>query len=96
MVASPAPPPRALAIDWYFIAKRTAPPSHLAYLEGCAALRIMLVTASRVSRSCENFLDGFDLHLLHQSAPATPIFQISTKLPFSVAVVCKLELAGIQ
>ena len=30
-----------------------------------AALRIVLVTVPRVSRSCEHFPDGFDLHLLH-------------------------------
>ena len=34
---------------------------HLAHPEGCAALRIVLVTAPRVSRSCEHFPDGFDL-----------------------------------
>ena len=31
---------------------------------GCAALRIVLVTVPRVSRFCEHFPDGFDLHLL--------------------------------
>ena len=31
---------------------------------GCAALRIVLVTVPRVSRSCENFSDGFVLRLL--------------------------------
>ena len=36
----------------------------LAHPEGCAALRIVLVTVPRVSRSCERFPDGFDLHLL--------------------------------
>ena len=30
----------------------------------CAAIRIVLVTVPRASRSCEHFLDGFDLHLL--------------------------------
>ena len=53
-------PPR----DWYFIAEQPAPAPHLAHPEGCAALRIVLVTVPRVSRSCENFPDGFDLHLL--------------------------------
>ena len=41
-----------------------APAPHLAHPEGCAALRIVLGTVLRVSRSCEHFLDGFDLHLL--------------------------------
>ena len=39
---------------------------HLAHLEGCAAPRIVLITVPRVSRSCEHFPDGFDLHLLHR------------------------------
>ena len=51
--------------DWYFIAEQPAPAPHLAHPEGCAALRIVLVTVPRVSRSCELFPDGFDLHLLH-------------------------------
>jgi len=61
-----SPPPRATAIarDWYFIAEQPAPAPHLAHPEGCAALRIVLVTVPRVSRSCEHFPDGFDLHLL--------------------------------
>jgi len=42
-----------------------APAPHLADPEGCAALHIALVTVPRVSRSCEHFPDGFDLHLLH-------------------------------
>ena len=46
--------------DWYFIAEQPAP----AHPEGCAALRIVLFTVPRVSRSCEHFPDGFDLHLL--------------------------------
>ena len=50
--------------DWYFIAEKSAPAPHLAHLEGCAALRIVLVTVSRISRSCMHFPDGFDLHLL--------------------------------
>ena len=50
--------------DWYFSAEQPAPAPHLARPEGCAALRIVLVTVPRVSRSCENFPDGFDLHLL--------------------------------
>ena len=33
--------------------------------ERYAALRIVLVTVPRVSRSCEHFPDGFDLHPLH-------------------------------
>ena len=33
-----------------------------------AALRIMLVTAPHVSRSCEHFPDGFDFHLRRRTA----------------------------
>ena len=49
--------------DWCLIAEQPAPAPHLAHPEGCAALRIALVTVPRVSRSCEHFVDGFDLHL---------------------------------
>ena len=51
--------------DWYFIAEQPAPALHLAHPEGRAALRIVLVTVPRVSRSCEHFPDGSDLHFLH-------------------------------
>ena len=47
-----------------YIAEQPAPAPHLAYSEGCAVLRIALVTVPRVTRSCEHFPDGFDLHLL--------------------------------
>ena len=50
--------------DCYFIAEQPAPAPHLAHSEGRAALRVVLVTVPRVSRSCEHFSDGFDLHLL--------------------------------
>ena len=50
--------------DWYFIAEQPAPAPHLAHPEGCAGLRIVLVTVPHVSRSCEHFLGGFELHLL--------------------------------
>ena len=46
-----------------FNAEQPAPAPHLAHPEGCAALRTVLVTVPRVSRSCEHFPDGFDLHL---------------------------------
>ena len=52
--------------DWYFIAEQPAPAPHLAHPRGCAALRIVLIAMPRVSRSCEHFLDGFDLHLLYR------------------------------
>ena len=52
--------------DWYFIAEQPAPAPNLAHPEGCAALRIVLVTVPRVSRSCEFFPDELDLHLPHQ------------------------------
>ena len=32
----------------------------------------LLVTVLRVSRSCELFLDGFDLHLLHLDQTSSP------------------------
>jgi len=57
--------------DWYFIAEQPALAPHLAHPEGCAALRIVLVTVPRVSRSCEHFLDRFDLHLLQPSDNAS-------------------------
>ena len=60
-----------MAGDWYFIAEQPAPAPHLAQPEECAALRIVLVTVPRVSRSCEHFPDGFDLHLLR--AAGTPV-----------------------
>ena len=41
--------------DWYFIAEQPAPAPHLAHPEGCAALRIVLVTVPRVSRACGHF-----------------------------------------
>jgi hypothetical protein len=47
-----------------FIAEQPAPSLHPAHPEGCAALRIVLLTVPRVSRSCEHFPDGFGLHLL--------------------------------
>jgi len=40
---------------WYFIAKQPAPAPLLARPEGCAALRMVLVTVPRVSRSCEHW-----------------------------------------
>jgi len=33
--------------DWYVIAEEPAPAPHLAHPEGCAALRIVLVTVRR-------------------------------------------------
>ena len=41
--------------DGYFIAEQPAPAPHLAHPEGCAALRIVLVTVPCVSRACEHF-----------------------------------------
>ena len=45
--------------DWYLIVEEPAPASHLAHPEGCAALRIVLLTVPRVSRACEHFPDAF-------------------------------------
>jgi len=50
--------------DWYSIAQQPAPAPHLARPEARAALRIVLMTVPRVSRSCEHFPEGFDPHLL--------------------------------
>ena len=60
--------------DGYVIAEQPAPAPHLAHPDGCAAPRILLVTLPRVSRSCEHFPDGFDLHLLQ---PVRDILQRS-------------------
>ena len=46
------------------MAEQPVPAPHRAHPEGCAVLRIVLVTVPRVSRACEHFPDGFDLHLL--------------------------------
>ena len=43
-----------------FITEQPASAPHLAHPEECAAIRIVLVTVSRVSRSCELVPDGFD------------------------------------
>ena len=50
--------------DWYLISGQPAPAPHLAHPEVCAALRIVPVNVPRVSRSCDHFPEGFDLHLL--------------------------------
>jgi hypothetical protein len=50
--------------DWYLIPEQPAPAPHLAHPDGCAALRVVLLTVPRVSRACEHFPNGFDLHLL--------------------------------
>ena len=50
-VFEPSGPPHR---DWYFIAEQPAPAPRLAHPEGCAALRIVLVTVPRVGRSCEH------------------------------------------
>jgi hypothetical protein len=45
--------PRDLGLrwrDWYFIAEQPAPAPRLAHPEGCAALRIVLLTVPCVSR----------------------------------------------
>ena len=58
---SPRPilPHRTLVVlqrDWYFIAEQLAPAPHLAHPEGCTALRIVLVTVPRVSRSLTSII----------------------------------------
>jgi hypothetical protein len=73
-VAKRPHPKRELGIQesaWYFIAEQQAPAPHLAHPEGCAALSIVLVvTVPRVSRSCENFPNGFGhTPTIHPSHP---------------------------
>jgi hypothetical protein len=46
------------------------------HIGGYVDLRIVLVTAPRVSRSCEHFPDGFDLHLLRE--PLNPELKPAT------------------
>ena len=66
--------------DWYFFAEQPATAPHPAHPEGCAALRIVLVTVARVSRSCEHFPDVFDPHLLlrDETIQALPTMIVST------------------
>ena len=49
------------------VAEQSAPAPHRAHPEGCAALRIVLVTVPRVSRSCEHFPDGSGSGLSNRS-----------------------------
>jgi len=56
---------QARARDWYFIAEQPAPAPHLAHAEGYAALRIVLVTVPRVSRS-----ENRQLRSAHEAASA--------------------------
>ena len=46
-----------------FHCRTTSASTALAHPEECAALRIVLLTVPRLSRSCEKKSDGFDLHL---------------------------------
>ena len=50
--------------EWYFIAELPVPAPHLTHPEGCAALRIVLITVPHASRSCEHFPDGFNHRLV--------------------------------
>ena len=45
--------------DSYFIAEQPAPAPHLSHPQGCAALRIVLVTVLRVSHYCEIFPERY-------------------------------------
>ena len=58
--------------DWYLIAEQTAQAPFLAPPEGWAALRIVLAAVPLISRSCEHFPDGFNLHLLHHPPKLCP------------------------
>ena len=59
--------------DWCFISEQAAPALHFAHPEGCAALRIVLVTVPRVSRFCEHFPNGFDLDVLRDVTDRTAL-----------------------
>ena len=70
-----------------FIAERPAP--HPARPERRVALRIVLVTVPHVSRSCEHFPDGFDLHLLcvvpadmHNAVPRAYFAPLSLQIAY--------------
>ena len=74
--------------DWYLTAEQPAPAPHLAHLEGCAALRIVLITVPRVSRSCEHFLDGFDHpHYVYPHGGVQPVHQQSICL-HAIDLIC--------
>ena len=59
-------------VSLYFFAEQLAPAPRLAHPDGCAALSIGLVTVPLVSRSCEHFPDGFDIHILPALATKPP------------------------
>ena len=59
-----------LQMDWTFIAKQPALAPHM--------LHIVPDTVPRVSRSYENFLDGFELHLL--PPPARVVQMVDVRL----------------
>ena len=60
-----------------FVAEQPAPAPQPAPAnpEACAALRSVLVTAPRVSLSCEHLPDGFHAHLasIFRMIPSTPL-----------------------
>ena len=99
-------PPKLTGRDFYFIAEQSAPAPHLAHPEGCAALRIVLVTVQRVSRSCEHFPDGFGLHLVQSTGrcvSAPPPHPSRTKDdwlvragPFSVGTLSGPNILSLQ
>jgi len=62
------------------IAEQPAPAPHLARPEGRAALRMVLVTVPRISRSCELVPDGFDLHLLQLAGPCERLCLLCNKV----------------
>ena len=77
--------------DLYFCAEQPAPAPHLAHPEGCDALRILLVTVPRVSRACQYFPDGFDLHLLHVDSDCTTTFGEMMQSTFVVVATMDLD-----
>ena len=65
---------------FHFMAEQPAPAPHFAHPEGYAALRIVLVTVPRVSRTCEHFPDRFDLRLLQVAGTNPAMFAIDSLL----------------
>jgi hypothetical protein len=55
--------PQVLVLYCWTTSASTAPP------EGCAALRIVLVTVPRVSRSCEHFPNGCEVNSTSNTFP---------------------------
>ena len=66
-----SPDSKSLVFNCRTTSASTAPCTSrgLCCLTHCAALRIVIITVPHVSRSCEHFPDGFDLHHLSPASP---------------------------